>query len=331
MEFNMQIKLIPERGRDGQMDISAYLTDSKSDESGLDYREQTICNLGSIGNGGLEKLIELSNSVNYFLLESVLENSRDSIVCSRSYGVIYLINQIMNKWHSYSELLRESGSASIQTLHELLPSILTALLDDTTTVNTSFKDIQRRIYFPKGIQLNAATIRNLISSMSIFSDDPFFIVLNNRSNRNNGQGIEKMFSEKLLAWATSDCGPWHNLNDAEGLMRIVKLAAYFYRSLEDTTALSWQVINDNLSELQAIRVENGAKTLLMMTRPTSMQLNIFYRLDIKPPPLVIIEHSERPVISTEEAESDSSDSYETINPINDHFFEACALNVSNHI
>ncbi|MCF7810057.1 hypothetical protein K9N50_03615 [bacterium] len=324
----MQIKLIPERGQDGQIDISACLFDKINDESGLHGQEQTICNLGSLGNGGLEKLIELSNSVNCLLLESALESSRDSIVCSRSYGIIYLINQIMDKWHGYSELLRESGSMGIQILHELLPSMLAALLDENTDCNSSLDEIQRRIYFPKGTDLSAATIRNLISSVDIFSDDPFFMVLNNRSNRINGNELERKLREKLLAWATSDCGPWHNFNEAEGLTRIIKLAAYFHKSIEDKTALSWQVINDNLSELQAIRVENGAKTLLMMTRPTSMQLNIFYRLNIKPPPLVIIEQNERPIISAEEAESEL---YDTTNSIHDQFFETCTLSVPNHI
>lgn len=321
----MQIKLMPEEGQNGQMDICACLMDKIRDESGLDIQEQMVCNLGSIGNGGLEKLIKLSNSVNYILLESALENARDSIVCSRSYGVIYLIKQILDKWYNYSDLALKSEDEKMQTLYNLLPSLLAALLDKSISADSSLSDLKRRIYFPNDINLDAAAIRSLINSADFFPNDQLNEILNCGKDQDNGQRFKKALSGKLLAWATSDCGPWHNFDEAEGLMQIVNLAVHLHESIELETGLSWQVINSSLSDLQAIRVERGARTLLLMTRPTSMQLNIFYRLDIKPPPLVIVEQYEQPIITSEESESDLC---ETMDSINDPFHETCAVDMS---
>jgi len=323
----MQIKLVPEQSDDGQVDISAYIMDEIQDESGWDRREQTICKLGSIENGGMEKLIELGNSINYFLLDSALESTRDSVVCSRSYGVIYMIKQLLNKWYDSSELLIGSGDTSTQVLNELFPSLIAALLDQDLKSDSTLNEIQRRNYLPKDTCLNASTIREIIRSIHTFSENLPESISISHVNRQNGNSLKKMLTEKLLAWATSDCGPWNDFSCDKGIMRIVSLATYLYNSIEEQTTLSWQVINENLSELQAIRVENGAKTLLMTTRPTSTQLSIFYRLEFRPPPLVIIEQHEQPVITKEEVESDI---FESFNYHHDPVFEASALSVSNN-
>ena len=323
----MQIKLIPERGYDGQVDISAYITDEIQDDSGWDCMDQTICKLGSIENGGLEKLIELSNCINYFLLDSILESNRDSIVCSRSYGVIYMIRQLLNKWFDSSELLIGSEDTSTQALNELFPSLLTALLDRDLKYDSPLSDIQRRIYLPKDISLNASTIRDIIRSIHIFSENPSEANSDSHLNRQNENPLKRMLKEKLVAWATSDCGPWNDFSGDEGITRIVSLAASLCNSIEEQTTISWQAINEHLSELQAIRVESGVKTLLMTTRPTSMQLSIFYRLEFEPPPLVIIEQNEKPIVTKEEVESDM---FESFNYHHDPVFESNALSVSNN-
>jgi len=315
------MKLIPESGQNGKVDTFACLVDEIQDDSEWDCAERTVCNLGSIGNGGLEKLIELSNSINYFFLESALENHRDSIVCARSYGVVYLINQLLNRWDVSSELLIGSGDPNTRALYNFLPSLMAALLDYDAKHDSSLVNLQRHIYLPKDICFNASTIRNLLHSIQIFPIEQFNRILFNNAPPRNGHRIKKIFEEKLLAWATSDCGPWSDFDDVGGMIRVVSLTKCLRDLVEEQAVLSWQVINEHLSELQAIRVERGAKTFLLTTRPTSMQLNIFYRLELKPPPLVVIEQSEQSVITKDKVESDI---YETFDLIQDPFLEeAC--------
>ena len=325
----MQIKLIPERGQDGKVDNFACLVDDIQGDPERNCTERTVYNFGPIGNGGLKKLVELSNSINFLLLESALENHRDSIVCSRSYGVVYLIAQILRKWKISANLLvKIDDSATKTNLYNFLPSLMAALLDYDTKRDSSLVNLQRHIYLPKNICFNASTIRSLIRSIHIFPGNPFKEISINCVTKNNGHRIKKIFEEKLLAWATSDCGPWSDFNDVEGMVKIVFLTGCLYDSVEKLSEISWQEVNEHLSELQAIRVESGAKTFLLTTRLTSMQLSIFNRLELKPPPLVIIEQSEQPVVTKDKVESDI---FKAINLVHDPFFEASALNISNNI
>ncbi|NQU04809.1 MAG: hypothetical protein HQ568_01850, partial [Calditrichaeota bacterium] len=220
-----------------------------------------------------------------------------------------------------------SGDTSTQALNDLFPSLIAALLDQDLKYDSSLSDIQRLIYLPKDTCLNASTIRDIIRSIHIFSENPSEAISVDHVNRQNGKPIKKILTEKLLAWATSDCGPWNDFNGDEGITRIASLAASLYNSIEEQTTLPWQIINEHLSELQAIRVESGARTLLMTTRPTSTQLSILYRLEFKPPPLVIIEQLEKTVVTEEEVKSDMLEASEYFH---DSVFEANALSVSSN-
>ena len=86
----MKLKQISECRPDGKVSSFGYLVESASPDS-LSNNETTICNLGSLQAGGLQKLVELSNSINEYLLESALKANRDSIASSRSYGIVYLV------------------------------------------------------------------------------------------------------------------------------------------------------------------------------------------------------------------------------------------------
>ncbi|MDP8237874.1 MAG: hypothetical protein P9X24_02180 [Candidatus Hatepunaea meridiana] len=315
----MQIKLISKHGQDGQADTYAYLTGETKDDSEIGSSERINYNLGSIRNGGLEKLIEFSNSVNYFLLESALENQRDSIAGTRSYGTVYLITQMLKRWGISAELLFGSEDPNGHAMSNLLPSLLAALLDCDTRPDSSLSNIQRRFYFPKGVCFNASTIRELLHSIQISACDQDNGVSTAGIIKKDECPIYKASTEKLLSWATSDCGQWGDFMGIDGIRKIASLAGCLYNSIEKQTAMSWSVINEHLFELQAIRVEKGMKTFSMTTRLTTMQLNIFYRLEIKPTPLVVIERSEQPVITESKEEAKS---YEAINLVFAPFFNA---------
>jgi len=319
----MQLKQISERGQDGCIETNACLVEMVRDNSGRNQTERTIYNLGSMGNGGFDKLIDLINSAHYLLLEPALENRRDSIVCSRSYGVVYLITQLLEKWDiTANSLLELDYPASNYKLFNLLPSLIAALLDCCLKPDSDIDNLQRRIYSPVDIDLNAAAIRNLIY---LFNDYPladnypdidnnfiydyfsaeFSTVVSKEHSddrSSNGSWINKVIAQNLLTLATADCGSWYELVDVEGMNKIVSLTGYLYDFLEKQTAMELRRIYDHLSELQAIRVERGAKTLLLMTRPTSIQLSIFYRLGIKPPPLVMCEQVEKAIVMENRAE-----------------------------
>lgn len=323
----MQIKLISKRGQDGQADTYAYLTGETKKDSEIDIPERINHNLGSIRNGGLEKLIEFSNSVNYLLLESALENQRDSIECTRSYGTVYLITQMLKKWGVSTDLLFRAEDSNGHAMSDILPSLIAALLDSETKPDSNLSNIQRRIYFPKGVSFNASTIRELLNSIQISACVQDNGISTIGIDKTDECPICKTSEEKLLAWATSDCGHWCDLMGNEVINTIASLAGCLYNSIKKQAAMSWQVINEHLSELQAIRVERGIKTFSMTTRLTTMQLNIFYRLEIKPPPLVVSEQNEQPVITEGKVESNF---YETINRIFAPFFNANMKSISGN-
>ena len=304
----MRLKEITKCKQDGQIVTKAYLVEDDKTETTNPGAEQTIYEFGSLENVGINNLIELSNSVHSFFLDTAIVNQRDSIISSRSYGIVYLVKRMLEELEISEELFLDSDNAEeAENLFDLLPSLITALLDSDLNPNSRLKSINRRIHIPKDGSFTAEIIRDIIhtfgtapknlpacGTMSDDYDPNGISSLSTNSDRliqqlSDGYATAETITDKLHAWAMSDSEAWAEFNDFEGLFRIASLALYLRDEIEKRTFMTWETIEDNLTELNAIRVVRGAKAFLITTRPTSTILNIFYRLEIEVPPLVILE------------------------------------------
>lgn len=281
----MQLKKITGLKPDGQPETCLYLTDGAFNDPVSNSSLKDGLNLGSLGNGGLEKLIELSNSVYHFLLHEALENRRDSIVSSRSYGMCYLVTQMLDNWEIFSDLkVGFNELVKREQPFNLLPSLVAALLDPDTTASSELSELERKYFLPRKTHFEASAIRELLLSLS-----PYLPELEQQPE------IDPEFKVKLMAWATSDCSPWCEFSENEALNRIAYFATRIKQTIEAQTLMTWKAINNQLFDLQAIRLEKGAKTFLLTTRITSSQFNVFFQAEIEPPPLVTCEHVEKPL------------------------------------
>ncbi len=240
--------------------------------------EKIIYNLGSLQSEGLDNLIELSNSVNKFLLESTLDLNRDGLESSQSYGVVYVISQLLKENGITHEVIFGSeDEVKSKRCFDFLVSLIACLLDNQSNIESDLDSLHKRIYFRKGTILNEKSIlslTNIIRQYPVFESKPT---------------DTSQYKEKLASWLSIETESWSDVADFESLDFLTELADFICNLVEDMTLLSWSSICNKLSELCAVRVENGAETLLMTTRPTSSHLKLFYRLGIDLPPQVICE------------------------------------------
>jgi len=268
----MKLKQISECQPDGKISSFGYLVENSS-VSPRNESEKTICNLGSLQAGGIQKLIELSNSISEFLLESVLKTNRDSITSSKSYGIVYLVKNLLEKNEITADNNIEAESQEKRSeLFNFMISIMASLLECNIQPETKLTQISRQVYFPGEMSLNQNTLSELISSIKELPVKP----------SDNSEFTE--YANKLVSWTLSDCGTWSEFDEAEGILRLSHLAGLIQVSAEEKTGLSWEAINNNLRHLHVIRLEKDNETILMTTRPSASQLKLFYQLDIEIPP-----------------------------------------------
>jgi len=274
----MILKHISECQPDGNIKTSALLVEKSGSVVNQDA-ENIICNLGSLQNEGLDSLIELSNSINKFLLESTLDFNRDGLESSHSYGTVYLISQIFRDNGITSEhIFGSDNKAENEQRFDYLISLVACLLDNQSNADSNLNSLQKKIYFKKDVKLDPASILTLIDSIRQYPDLQY-----------NSSNCLSQFSDKLTAWLSTDTESWSVFNDFDGILFIAELAEFVRFEVEELSSLSWSSISDNLTELHAVRFERGAETLLLTTRPTSSHLKLFYRLDIELPAQVILE------------------------------------------
>ena len=125
----MLLKQVSECVPDGSIRTSALLIKSFDNGSGS-ASDNILCNLGSLNNEGLDNLIELSNSVNKFLLESTLDFNRDGLKSSQAYGTVYVISQILKEHGISSEMLfGPDNKIESNQRFDFLVSLVACLLD----------------------------------------------------------------------------------------------------------------------------------------------------------------------------------------------------------
>jgi hypothetical protein len=280
----MYLKEVTERKEDGTTDTFAYLMEEIKDAIDGEAESKPIYKLGSLGNGGMKKLIELSNSVNTFFLTSAIENQRDSISSSRIYAPIHLVEQLLEEMGSQFDL--DEGNPHVKRIAALLPSLLAVMLDPDCRSETKLRKMQRQFYVPEGTALTHENIRALIH---YFQGKGRTI---DRISGENAEAARKTLTYKLLAWATADYGSWCDFSETDGLNVIVEMAIHVMQAAENRTGMEWENIREHLSELQIIKVERGADTIYLTTRPTSKQLSIYLRMGIESPPQVVVHRKQ---------------------------------------
>lgn len=306
----MQLNRISVRKQDGKLDTQVHLTDKIQGNTDLD--ELTSWNLGSTDNGGLKKLIDLSNSINNFFLESSLGKQRGGILGCRSYGLVYVISRTLEKWDLKNyQSSTTAEDRDVENLLNLLPSLLAMLMDDDQKSDLTLPEIRHRIYIPAESVLDASTIRKMIRlfntnrlkvvmpiedsnypSTHIFGT-PAMVGINTISVDHNLKRQDFFFNtgRKLRNWAESDIIPGHVSESDLGVYRISYLANALKSSITDRAALTLKGVCRTLADLQSIRIKQGASIFALTTRPTSAQLKLLYKLDVSPPPFVTCECS----------------------------------------
>lgn len=306
----MFVKGIVKKGLNGNIDLQACLYKVPAVDENRFSDENLICDLGSMNNGGLTRLIELSNSIHAFLLNNVIDSKRDGLVSSRSFGVYYLINHLLERWEQRKPIptlfdLETETSVSAQ----FLPSLIAAVTDTETISSSSIESLNRKYHAPLGVEFEAERIQDILNSFEnndfqynlpelevqknqlMFGIMPSKQVCDSQKNEISFHDQKSCcsFSEKLTSWITHETGIWNDIQNINGLFRFVTLADHVRAFSEENSGTSWERIVENLSTIHAIRFERDSKTLLLITRPNSRQLSLFYRLGIDPPPMVICE------------------------------------------
>jgi len=279
MKTLLDLKKITRLGSDGSPTTDICLVEESGYKFGNLDERRVIWNLGSMGNGGFDTLIQLANSINRLFLESTLTGKIDGVVECRSFGLVHLSAQML-----YQLVM---GKTKPETLEEFdkeqwrysgyLPSLIAALLDESIPSAAPVEYLQRRVYFPKDSATSPKLIRGLFKKMS----------LSGVLYRYDGLRCE--YFNRLWTWATQDIFPRLSPEEEVGMERLAGLAQFIRATSEKNTGSNWETIASHLRALHAIRVDMGIRTFILTTRPTATQLSFLYRLQVPVPPLVFEE------------------------------------------
>ena len=159
----MQLKQVTSIGNDGQLETSLYLVDESTDKSIVQHTSSMECDLGSQQVDGMHKVEQHGNAINSILVAPAKENVGDSVVSSKSYGVVYLIEQMLNNnGFQLDQLIPSEVSTPQNKSYRILPALITALLSRDTETETKVNSLSRRIFFPSNVNFTASTLRSLI-------------------------------------------------------------------------------------------------------------------------------------------------------------------------
>jgi len=246
------------------------------------------------------------------LLSQVINEGRDSIVNSRSFGCHFLIERILSEWGISLEsgTIREPEQVSSGKGFQdfaLLVSLLDALLDVDSTAGSNLERVSRRLYFPEPVTDVVGSVRDLLDG---FNSGRLQLRHAGEALAGNHTPISRKLSfttdftshyypmpepganpqvqamaEKLKAWLSQD--NWDQCPVSKGFMEMISLAEFVRVNIEERVGIPWMRVNDLFSEMQILKVERGSGTYLLTTRPTMKQLMILDRLNIESPPTVI--------------------------------------------
>lgn len=267
----MNIKQMTTTDKLGRSYQSAYLFEGGHGHPGLDSPVAPLFELGSLNNGGMVRLVELANAVNRFFLSNSIEQKRDGLVNSRSYGTVYLVRKLLDRMdvRKYNLDVLDDQTMSF------LSSLIATMLSDTTSKRTSLNRLSRSFYFPTHPELIASNIRTV---MRILAEAP-------STESGSEDELSAELTEKLSSWAGNDLGEWSEI-DPRGMKVLVSLALEICNHIESEIGSRWEKVAEHLECLSVATVEFANKDVELTTRPTSRQLAFFYLLDIEPPDLI---------------------------------------------
>ncbi len=302
----MYIKQIAENSANGTIESNVYLVDGVLDNtpgkenSGND----TLHKIGNLNNGGLQKLLNLANSANSLLLNSAVEDCRDSVAGTSAYGAVYTIRKILEINEIDANIPVENNSTPNHL--DILPSLIAGVLNTTLRPDLELRKILDKIHFPftEGSQkldlMSFIETKNPIDmNLGIMSQNELSDLRNRCADaeedyRNLLITAETDFSGFVLAacsriknWLKQEYGVWETGRNDGYIFDYALLAASIVHWVESKTFMPWINVDESLSDLQIVRIERESNIILLTTRATSANLNIFYRLNIDPPPMLL--------------------------------------------
>ncbi len=272
----MQLKRIPTRDSDGQLDINVCITDGFVDHC---ESEKVICDFGSVYSGDLAKLIQFTNSVHQYLLRLSVKKQVNLAVNARSYGTVYVISQLLELFDLKMEWCEDNIEVNTSLSLSSLPTLIAALLDPDFKKTDRPEKLSQRLYCERSMVFTSQSIRNLLVLAAEKISLP-------QTSRKSMTVADRHRREKLTAWITSDWGEPLNPLEQKGFETVISLSQQVAKWIESHTDSSWNTIVEHLRELRAIQIEHLNNVVYLSTRMTSVQTGIFYRLKVPYPPLV---------------------------------------------
>ncbi len=291
LELTKKIKKMP----DGDFRSQLHLTIPKENKRNQSSQKRILYSFPEEPRLQVQQLGYLINILHQHLLGSTIESHRDSIISIRSYGVYYLISELLEK-----------VAADVISDQELNVNSIAwwvgALLDDQIDWNTSFDRMLQLIYYPVDNGLNDVEYLKQNSPISIFLSDVFNNnILGSTSVAYSTTPIQFItsgilcdnelmyFYRKLSSWHKNGIHPWINLLDYRSLVKCAISCYQIQRYLEIHSGWKWQKIAEVLNDIRAIRISLTTEAVTLITRPNVEQMELFYRLDIPPPKSVITD------------------------------------------
>ena len=246
----------------------------------VDEAGTMVVDLGSLDNGGMKTLMTLGNAVIGFFLRPALAGQLDSIASCKSFGLAYLVNQILGqRGYPVAPNQGSAGTADQKPLL-LLPTLIAALMDSETEPKTRLETLNRRLFCPSGVRFDHETIQQVLPIL-----DRFPTTLEVKAGTQNSAFHSEIVSKlrNWIAWEFflhGDNGHFKTWN------RVVSLCTCIRDDVETRTAVPWKVVCENLNDLKIVEVDYGGQKVWLTTRPTATQLGILYRLSLPTPPMM---------------------------------------------
>ncbi|MFC2150198.1 hypothetical protein ACFLQV_01715 [Calditrichota bacterium] len=292
----MNVKEITRRDADGAIGTDAVI-DLSEIEGLIDNHD---LNLGDMGDEGMDNLVSLHNALSRFLLKTGGGAEQTSIKSARSYGMVYLIEHLLNR-------SIDIGSATFHS-RELIPPLLAALLDEDLDARVDLERLKNQLYTPDDLEISVRSIRQLVTEFEDIDISP--PVSTKKHCRSEFVDVSEQQIDlareigfKLNVWCTLLSKELESIYSSSGFGKLLNLALQLRAYIEDEVEMSWQRIQNHMRELRVVEVEDGAFNVVSTTRPTTKQLMILYRLGLDAPDS-IIDHDRVESVLTDDIDLD---------------------------
>ncbi len=224
-------------------------------------------------------LTPLTNLTHSLPLNTCNETLEIDIANSYLFGSVYLFDQMIKRFSQSTAVHGEDMSLEERQALEFLPTLITALEDDTTKPTTPLPILKRRYFSFIDTDFNTEDLRKYLFLYSDLIPTVFTSVDALKIPTKNSN-----YTEKLTAWTGCDWGDALTEPEVDGQQNIANLAQYFKEYITEQVGSSWEWIHEQLRDLYVVKIELYNQVLYATTRLNAIQMGIFYHLNIPFPP-----------------------------------------------